>query len=327
MIEKHFQTTNILITGVAGFIGFHLSKRLLACGATVIGFDNLNKFYDVDLKASRLDILKKEEKFTFINGDLMNNNEIERLFKDYRPKIVVNLAAQARARYSVENPRIYMENNVIGFFNILECCRCYPVEHLLYASSSSVYGNQEKIPFSTRDSADCPISFYAATKKSNELMAHTYSHLYGIPTTGLRFFTVYGPYGRSDMAYFDFTRKIFNDETIKVFNNGNMYRDFTYIDDVVLGIENILSCPPKAQYKIYNIGNHKPECLIRFIEILENIIGKKAKKEFLPMQSGDVYQTCADISDFASDFDFRPNTPIEEGLRIFVNWYKKYYSV
>ena len=222
---------------------------------------------------------------------------------------------------------MYVESNIVGFFNILEACRCYPVKHLLYASSSSVYGNQEKTPFSTDDNVDNPISLYAATKKSNELMAHTYSHLYGIPTTGLRFFTVYGSYGRPDMAYFSFTKKIIENEIIKIFNNGNMYRDFTYIDDIVQGIEDIIFSIPKSLYKIYNIGNNKPEKLMYFVETLEKIIGKEAKKEFLPMQAGDVYQTYADISDLTNDFDFKPNTSIEEGMRKFIDWYKEYYSL
>ena len=321
---------NILITGVAGFVGFHLSKRLLERGITVLGFDNLNDYYDVNLKLSRLEILKKNENFIFVKGDLANNEEVVTLFEDYRPEIVVNLAAQAGVRYSIENPRAYMDSNMTGFFNMLEACRYYSVQYLLYASSSSVYGNQEKTPFSIKDNVDNPISLYAATKKSNELMAHTYSHLYGIPTTGLRFFTVYGPYGRPDMAYFSFTKKIFDGEPIKIFNNGDMYRDFTYIDDVVQGIENILFCPPdrenaKPPYKLYNIGNNKPQRLMYFVETLEKIIGKQARKEFLPMQPGDVYQTYADVSDLMNDFDFKPDTTIEEGLQKFVDWYRMYY--
>ena len=320
----------ILITGVAGFIGFHLSRNLLKQGISIIGFDNMNDYYDVNLKYSRLEILEKYPKFTFIKGDLSDHEIVVTIFEKYRPNMVINLAAQAGVRYSIENPRTYIDSNVTGFFNILEACRHYPVEHLLYASSSSVYGNQEKTPFSTKDHVDHPISLYAATKKSNELMAHTYSHLYHIPSTGLRFFTVYGPYGRPDMAYFGFTQKIINGEEIKVFNNGDLYRDFTYIDDVIKGINNILPSPPKrengvAPYKIYNIGNNQPEKLLYFIETLEKIIGKEAKKEFLPMQQGDVYQTYADVSDLIRDFDFKPSTSIEEGLQQFVKWYREYY--
>ena len=322
----------IIVTGAAGFIGFHLSKQLLEQNFVVIGFDNLNEYYDVNLKYSRLEILEKYEKFTFIKGDLANNNQVVSLFKGYKPDIVVNLAAQAGVRYSIENPKAYMDSNVIGFFNILEACRYYPMEHLLYASSSSVYGNQEKTPFSIEDNVDNPISLYAATKKSNELMAHTYSHLYNIPSTGLRFFTVYGPYGRPDMAYFSFTKKIINGEVINIFNNGNMYRDFTYIDDIVRGIESMLLNPPKqeyakAPYKVYNIGNNKPEKLMHFIEMLEKLVGKEANKNYLPMQPGDVYQTYADVSDLMNDFDFKPNMSMEHGLRKFVEWYREYYRV
>jgi len=321
---------NILITGAAGFVGFHLSKSLLDQGETIIGFDNLNDYYDVNLKHSRLEILAKYENFTFIKGDLANNDDVINVFKEYQPEVVIHLAAQAGVRYSIENPQAYMDSNMTGFFNILEACRHNPVTHLLYASSSSVYGNQEKTPFSTSDNVDHPVSFYAATKKSNELMAHTYSHLYNIPTIGLRFFTVYGPYGRPDMAYFGFTEKIINGEPIKIFNKGDMYRDFTYIDDIVKGIENMITKPLQredgiAPYKVYNIGNNKPEKLMHFIETLEKAIGKEAKKEFLPMQPGDVYQTYADVDDLMRDFDFKPSTSIEDGLRKFVDWYKEYY--
>jgi len=322
---------NILITGAAGFIGFHLSKRMLECGIPVIGFDNLNDYYDINLKLKRLEILKKNRNFTFIKGDLANNKEVTKLFEKFRPEIVVNLAAQAGVRYSIENPDSYIKSNIIGFFNILEACRYYPVKHLLFASSSSVYGNQEKTPFSIEDNVDNPVSLYAATKKSNELMAYTYSHLYSIPTTGLRFFTVYGPYGRPDMAYFSFTKNIINGEPVKIFNNGDLYRDFTYIDDVIQCLENMLFKPPKKKkntppYKIYNIGNNKPEYLMHFIETLEKTIGKQAKKVFLPMQSGDVYKTYADVSDLINDFDFKPNTTIEEGLKKFIDWYRDYYQ-
>jgi len=322
----------ILITGAAGFVGFHLSKKLLEQRIEIIGFDNVNDYYDTSLKDSRLEILNKSQDFTFVKGDLADDKAVNNLFEEFKPEVVVHLAAQAGVRYSIENPKAYMDSNIIGFFNILEACRHHPVEQLLYASSSSVYGNQEKTPFSTTDNVDNPVSLYAATKKSNELMAHTYSHLYNIPTTGLRFFTVYGPYGRPDMAYFSFTKKIIEGEPIKIFNNGDMYRDFTYVDDIVKGIENMLLNPFKrkdgeAPYKVYNIGNNKPEKLMYFIETLEKAIGKEAKKEFLPMQPGDVYQTYADVSDLMTDFDFKPSTSIEEGLQKFVEWYKEYYSV
>ncbi len=321
----------VLVTGGAGFIGFHLSKHLLEQGMTVVGFDNINSYYDVSLKYARLDILKKFPHYTFIKGDLADEAAITKLFGDNKFDIVINLAAQAGVRYSIENPRAYIDSNIIGFFNILEACRHNPVEHLLYASSSSVYGNQEKTPFSTDDNVDSPISLYAATKKSNELMAYTYSHLYDIPATGLRFFTVYGPYGRPDMAYFGFTKKIYAGEPIKIFNNGDMYRDFTYVDDIVQGIENMMCNPPAmhngARHKVYNIGNNNPEKLMYFIETLENALGKTAEKEYLPMQAGDVYQTYADVTELMRDFDFKPATSIEEGLGKFAAWYKEYYKI
>lgn len=322
----------ILVTGGAGFIGFHLSKRLLSDGFEVIGYDNLNDYYDVNLKFARLEILKKYQKFTFIKGDLADKDALFSLFTEYKPEIVVNLGAQAGVRYSITNPDVYIDSNIIGFFNILEACRSNPVKHLLFASSSSVYGNQKKTPFSTEDNVDHPISLYAATKKSNELMAFTYSHLYKIPATGLRFFTVYGPFGRPDMAYFSFTNKIIKGEPIKIFNNGDMYRDFTYVDDIVEGICNMLECPPKEdkngdRYKVYNIGNNKPEKLMYFIETLEKAIGRTAKKEFLPMQAGDVYQTYADVTDLMNDFNFKPSTAIEDGLAKFAEWYKEYYNI
>lgn len=321
----------ILITGAAGFIGFHLSKRLLESGIRIIGFDNINSYYDPSLKHARLEILQKYPDFTFIKGDLADRDAVNAVFEEYHPEIVVNLAAQAGVRYSIENPQVYIESNVVGFFNILEACRHHPVKHLVYASSSSVYGNQEKTPFSTTDDVSRPISLYAATKKTNELMAYTYSHLYGIPATGLRFFTVYGPYGRPDMAYFSFTEKIMKGEMIKIFNNGDMYRDFTYVDDIVQGIVNLLEHPPKAdaagdRHKVYNIGNNKPEKLMHFIEVLEECLGCEAKKEFLPMQPGDVYQTYADVDDLITDFGFKPETSIEEGLGKFVEWYRWYYG-
>ncbi len=319
-------TKTYLVTGAAGFIGYHLSKYLTAQGCKVIGYDNINDYYDVNLKYARLEDLKNDN-FTFIKGDLADKEAVDKLFAEYKPQIVVNLAAQAGVRYSIENPQVYIESNIIGFFNILEACRHNPVEHLVYASSSSVYGANKKIPFSTDDKVDNPVSLYAATKKSNELMAHTYSHLYKIPTTGLRFFTVYGPLGRPDMAYFSFTNKIMAGEPIKIFNNGDMYRDFTYVDDIVQGIVNMLCNPPKDNYKVYNIGNNKPEKLMDFIETLENAIGKTAEKEFYPMQPGDVYQTYADVTDLINDFDFKPSTSIAEGLGKFAEWYKEYYKI
>lgn len=321
----------VLITGAAGFIGFHLAKRLLSLGASVCGIDNLNDYYDVSLKEARLAILETEPAFTFVRGDLADEAAVTKLFENFRPDIVVNLAAQAGVRYSIDNPRSYIQSNIVGFFNILEACRHYPVEHLLYASSSSVYGNQEKTPFATTDNVDHPISLYAATKKSDELMAYTYSHLYSIPATGLRFFTVYGPWGRPDMAYFKFTNKIVRGEPIQIYNHGDMLRDFTYVDDIVRGVENMLCNPPKAnefgdRYKVYNIGNNKPEKLMDFIETLEKAIGREAKKEYLPMQPGDVYQTYADVTDLIRDFDFKPSTSIAEGLGRFAEWYKDYYK-
>lgn len=325
-------TKKILVTGAAGFIGFHLSKLLLQKGVTVVGFDNINDYYDVNLKYARLAILENFENFTFVKGDLADKTAVDNLFTENKFDIVVNLAAQAGVRYSIENPQAYIESNVIGFFNILEACRNNPVEHLLYASSSSVYGNQQKTPFSTDDDVSKPISLYAATKKSNELMAYTYSHLYGIPSTGLRFFTVYGPYGRPDMACFSFTEKILKGETIKIFNNGDMYRDFTYVDDIVKGVENMLCNPPEADENgdratVYNIGNNSPEKLMYFVETLEKSLGKTAKKEFLPMQPGDVYQTYADVTPLIEKYGFKPSTSIEDGLAKFVEWYKEYYNV
>lgn len=320
----------ILVTGGAGFIGYHLSKQLLEYDCTVIGYDNLNDYYEVQLKYDRLKDLEGREGYTFIKGDLADKEALGKLFQEYSFDIVVNLGAQAGVRYSIDNPDAYISSNMIGFYNILECCRHYPVEHLVYASSSSVYGANKKVPFSVEDKVDYPVSLYAATKKSNELMAHCYSKLYGIPATGLRFFTVYGPFGRPDMAYFKFAKKIMNGETIQIYNNGDMMRDFTYIDDIVKGIANILPNPPAeietgARYKVYNIGNNKPEKLMDYIETLEKHLGREAKKEFLPMQPGDVYQTYADVSDLMHDFDFKPSTSIDEGLGKFVTWFKEYY--
>lgn len=322
----------VLITGAAGFIGFHLARHLLALGAAVAGLDNLNDYYDVALKEARLAILEKEPNFSFTKGDLADEVAVERIFLQFRPDIVVNLAAQAGVRYSIDNPKAYIDSNVVGFFHILEACRRHPVEHLLYASSSSVYGNQEKTPFSTKDNVDHPISLYAATKKSDELMAYTYSHLFDIPATGLRFFTVYGPWGRPDMAYFKFADRITRGEPIQVYNHGDMRRDFTYIDDIITGVEHILCNPPKAddtgaRYKVYNIGNNQPERLMDFIRTLETALGAEAKKEYLPMQPGDVYQTYADVTDLVEDFDFKPDTPISEGLARFAAWYREYYHI
>ena len=320
----------ILVTGGAGFIGYHLSKQLLEYDCTVIGYDNLNDYYEVQLKYDRLKDLEGREGYTFIKGDLADKETLGKLFQEYSFDIVVNLGAQAGVRYSIDNPDAYMSSNMVGFYNILECCRHYPVEHLVYASSSSVYGANKKVPFSVEDKVDYPVSLYAATKKSNELMAHCYSKLYGIPATGLRFFTVYGPFGRPDMAYFKFAKKIMAGETLQIYNNGDMMRDFTYIDDIVKGIANILPNPPEeietgAKYKVYNIGNNKPEKLMDYIQTLEKHLGREAKKEFLPMQPGDVYQTYADVSDLMHDFNFKPSTSIDEGLGKFVTWFKEYY--
>ena len=321
-----------LITGGAGFIGFHVSRALLEQGATVVGFDNMNDYYEVSLKESRLEILKQYPKYTFLKADLADKAAMFQIFETEKPDVVLNLGAQAGVRYSIDNPDAYMQSNMMGFFNILEACRHYPVKHLVFASSSSVYGGNDKVPFSTTDQVDQPVSLYAATKKSNELMAYAYSKLYKIRLTGLRFFTVYGPYGRPDMAYFKFTKKILAGEPIQIYNNGDMYRDFTYIDDIVRGILNILCNPPAedakgASYKIYNIGNNQPEKLMTFIETLEKCLGQEAKKEFFPMQAGDVYQTYADVDDLIHDFGFKPSTTIEEGLSQFVSWYREYYRI
>lgn len=329
-----------LITGVAGFIGFHLAKRLLDEDCFVIGLDNLNDYYDVNLKKDRLNIIKQYNKFKFYYADLQDKQALEKIFKENKIDIVVNLAAQAGVRYSLTNPEAYIQSNIVGFLNILEMCRHNKIEHLVYASSSSVYGMNVKMPFSVHDNVDHPVSLYAATKKSNELMAHTYSHLYNLPTTGLRFFTVYGPWGRPDMALFLFTDAIFNDKPIKVFNYGKMKRDFTYIDDIIEGVVRVLNNPPhpnpnwdkekadpgtsSAPYKVYNIGNNKPVELMEFIETLEKKLGKKAKKELLPLQDGDVPETYADIDDLVKDFGFKPNTTIEEGIEKFVEWYREY---
>lgn len=333
---------NILVTGSAGFIGFHLTKALLKLGHYVVGVDNMNEYYDKQLKESRLDALveyAKEygatDKYQFKRVDISNALEISKVFEEHKFDRIVNLAAQAGVRYSIDNPSAYIDSNLIGFANILEACRKHEIAHLIYASSSSVYGMNSKVPFSTTDRVDHPISLYAATKKANELMAHTYSHLFNIPSTGLRFFTVYGPWGRPDMAYFSFTKKILKNEPIDVFNNGVMQRDFTYIDDIIEGILKIINQIPspqsspdttaKAPYKIYNIGNNQPITLDRFISAIESATGKTSIKNNKPMQAGDVPTTYADISDLMQDFDFKPNTEIEEGINRFFDWYKEYY--
>lgn len=320
-----------LVTGVAGFIGMHLSKRLLELGCTVAGLDNMNDYYDIDLKYARLDILKKHNRFNFYKIDISEIEAVRNLFSERNFDVVINMAAQAGVRYSIENPGVYIQSNIEGFFNILENCRHHQVKHLLYASSSSVYGNTLKVPFSTEDKVDKPVSLYAATKKSNELMAYTYSHLYKIPSTGLRFFTVYGPFGRPDMAYYLFTKAIMEDKPIKVFNNGDMYRDFTYIDDVVCGILPLIENSPvltmkEVPYKIYNIGNNRPEKLMYFVEAIEKATSKKAVKEYHPIQQGDVYQTYADVTDLVKDVGYKPNTSIVEGIERFVAWYKEFYK-
>lgn len=335
----------ILITGVAGFIGANLARRLfsIADSIKIIGIDNMNDYYDVSLKNSRLSDLKLYDNFIFIRGSISDKPLVEKLFNQYNPDIVINLAAQAGVRYSITNPDAYIESNLIGFFNILEACRhsydsgSKGVEHLVYASSSSVYGSNKKVPYSTDDKVDNPVSLYAATKKSNELMAHAYSKLYNIPSTGLRFFTVYGPAGRPDMAYFSFTNKIVKGEKIQIFNYGDMKRDFTYIDDIVTGVVNVMQRTPGlteegVPYKVYNIGNNHPEDLLYFVETLEkcllaeHIIEQPAEKELLPMQPGDVYQTYADVDELVKDFGFKPSTSLEEGLKKFARWYKQYHD-
>ena len=330
-----------LVTGVAGFIGFYLSLSLLEAGCRVIGIDNLNDYYDIKLKEARLEKLNQFDKFTFIKGDISDKTTILNIFELYKPNIVVNLAAQAGVRYSIENPDVYIQSNIVGFFNILEACRNYPVDHLVYASSSSVYGSNKKVPFEESDFVDNPVSLYAATKKSNELMAHTYSHLYKIPATGLRFFTVYGPMGRPDMAYFGFTDKYFAGEPIHIFNNGDfendLYRDFTYIDDVVEGLVRVLNNPPDSlegvPNKVYNIGNNKPEKLMVFIETLEKCLTKALSREvvfekiFEPMKLGDVPATYASTDLLNEAVGFKPETSIDEGLRRFAEWYVEFYGV
>ena len=333
----------VLVTGVAGFIGFHVARSLLERGDTIVGIDNLNPYYDVQLKEARLALLTSHEQFRFIQLDLADRNGMSELFARQRPERVVHLAAQAGVRYSLTNPHAYIESNLVGFLHILEGCRHTQVQHLVYASSSSVYGANTKMPFSVHDNVDHPVSLYAASKKANELMAHTYSHLYSLPTTGLRFFTVYGPWGRPDMALFIFTKAILEGKPIPVFNHGNMQRDFTYIDDIVEGVVRVLDTVPqpnsawssvapdpgtsKAPYRIYNIGNNQPVELLHFIAVLEACLGRKAEKQFLPMQLGDVPETYADVDDLMRDVGFRPATPITTGIAHFVEWYRTYYQV
>jgi len=331
-----------LVTGAAGFIGFHVTQRLLAAGHQVVGLDNLNDYYDVNLKTARLDLINTHPNFTFMKGDLADREGIAELFRSQRFQRVIHLAAQAGVRYSLENPLAYADANLIGHLNILEGCRHNQVEHLLYASSSSVYGLNRKMPFSTDDSVDHPVSLYAATKKANELMSHTYSHLYGIPTTGLRFFTVYGPWGRPDMALFKFTRAIIAGEKIDVYNHGQMRRDFTYIDDIAEAILRLQDVIPQADinwtvesgspatssapYRVYNIGNSQPVTLMKYIEALESALGQVAEKNMLPMQPGDVMETSADTTALYKVIDFKPQTSVEEGVARFVEWYKDFYQ-
>lgn len=340
----------VLITGGAGFIGSHLAIALLETvkNITIVGIDNLNDYYDVSLKRDRLAEIEKHtvgslKKFVFIEGSIADAGVISSVFETWKPSVVVNLAAQAGVRYSITNPDAYMESNIMGFYRILEACRHSRddgrtgVKHLIYASSSSVYGANKKVPYAVEDMVDSPVSLYAATKKSNELMAHAYSKLYGIPTTGFRFFTVYGPMGRPDMAYFSFTRKMIAGEVIQIFNHGDMYRDFTYVDDIITAMMNVLGKAPELNengvpYKVYNIGNNKPESLLYFVDTLEKIllrehmISRPAKREFLPMQPGDVYQTYADVDSLMRDFAFRPSTDLKTGLENFVKWYRQYYA-
>lgn len=340
----------VLVTGSAGFIGANLVMELLKSnpGISVIGIDNMNDYYDVSIKEYRLKEIEKQanDNWVFIKGNISDKTLVNNVFEVYKPDVVVNLAAQAGVRYSITNPDVYIESNLIGFYNILEACRSYPVEHLVYASSSSVYGSNAKIPYSTDDKVDSPVSLYAATKKSNELMAHAYSKLYNIPSTGLRFFTVYGPAGRPDMAYFSFTNKLINGDKIQIFNYGNCMRDFTYIDDIVKGITLVMAAPPKRvngedglpvpPYKIYNIGNSHPENLLEFVDILQQelvsagVLPKdyafEDHKELVPMQAGDVPITYADTSALEKDFGFKPSTTLRDGLRSFAKWYKEFYQ-
>jgi UDP-glucuronate 4-epimerase len=330
----------ILVTGVAGFVGSYVATSLLKRGNEVVGVDNINEYYDVNLKKDRLKLLGIEnnsstssiyDKLTFIHLDISDSEKLHNLFVEYDFQIVCHLAAQAGVRYSLENPSAYIQSNIVGFANILECCKNAKIEHLVYASSSSVYGLNKKIPFSVEDNVDRPISLYAATKKSNELMAYSYSHLYDLPVTGLRFFTVYGPWGRPDMAYFLFTKAILNNKPIKVFNHGDMQRDFTYIDDIVEGVVRVIDNKPQRfqnepPYKLYNIGNNKPVNLLHFIENIENALGKKAIKQFEPIQAGDVTTTYANVDNLISDLGYAPKTQIDEGINKFVDWYLSYYK-
>jgi len=338
-----FAKEKVLVTGAAGFIGFYLCKKLLKEGYQVVGVDNLNSYYDVKLKKARLSQLKDKDRFGFTKMSLEDREGIQSLFKAEKFDYVVNLAAQAGVRYSLKDPFVYIESNINGFLNVLEGCRHHQVKHLVFASSSSVYGLNTKMPFSVHQNVDHPISLYGATKKANELMAHTYSYLFNIPITGLRFFTVYGPWGRPDMALFIFTKAILMDKPIEVFNYGNMKRDFTYIDDIIEGVFRVIPKIPKpnpewkrdnpdpatscAPYKLYNIGNNNPVELLRLIEILEGFLGKKAKKIMLPLQPGDVQATYADVDDLAGEVGFKPDTPIERGVKNFVEWYRWYYRV
>ena len=333
----------ILITGIAGFIGSKLAKRLVTSNCSIIGLDNFNVYYDISLKKSRIEVLTNDKAIQILEMDLIDKTKVEEIFNQFKPTHIIHLAAQAGVRYSIDNPQAYVDSNLVGFMNILEACRKYPVKHLIYASSSSVYGGNKVAPFSTDHNVDHPVSLYAATKKANELMAHAYSHLYNIPTTGLRFFTVYGPWGRPDMAYFSFTKDIIEGNPIKVYNHGQMERDFTYIDDIVEAIIKLIDMPPIgnkdwdeskdsisesfAPYKIYNIGNNNPVSLMRFINAIEKAVGKEAKKIYMDMQPGDVLRTYADVSDLEKDIGFKPKTSIEEGIQKFVFWYKEYYQI
>ncbi len=326
----------IIVTGAAGFIGYHVCQQLLELGHRVVGVDNLNAYYDVALKSARLDRLMDHRRFDFHRIDIADREAVSRVFDETAPNNVAHLAAQPGVRYSLQNPHAYIDSNINGFLNILEACRSAPIKHLVYASSSSVYGNSPEVPYSTEQNVDNPISLYAATKKSNELMAHAYSHIWDIPVTGLRFFTVYGPWGRPDMAVYLFTDAIRSGKPIKVFNNGQLRRDFTYIDDIVKGVIEVLFSPPRDKnsgedrqvtaplYRLYNIGNSEPVELMTMIETLERLLGQKAVKEFLPMQPGDVHETFADTSALEKDFDFRIHTPLEQGLASFVHWYDAY---
>ena len=333
---------SVLVTGAAGFIGFHLARRLLQDGVGVIGIDNLNTYYDVEIKKARLQELADQRNFTFVKMDLADQKELQRLFGEYRFEVVVNLAAQAGVRYSLENPQAYVTSNLVGFVNILECCRRHQTGHLVFASSSSVYGANTKMPFSVHHNVDHPVSLYAATKKANELMAHTYSHLFGLCCTGLRFFTVYGPWGRPDMALFLFTQAILDNKPIQVFNHGKMQRDFTYIDDIIEGVVRVMGKLPAPNpnwnganpdpgssyvpYKIYNIGNNNPVELNTFIQVIENALGRRASKEYLDLQPGDVVATYADVDDLMHDVGFKPQTSLETGIQRFVDWFKAYHD-